>query len=148
MVAEAEGAPRWANWAAERQQPWWIRWLAHVALVLAAIGVGVGILSAAEVIPGTNIAVTAVTMTALAGITGVSAFAARWVHEALAGRVDILSQALEASSDAQLVLGPDGRIVYANTAFNDLFLSKRRAAIAHRRGGRRRRIERRFRPPA
>ena len=121
MVAEAEGAPRWANWAAERQQPWWIRWLAHIALLLAAIGVGVGILSAAEVIPGTNIAVTAVTMTALAGITGVSAFAARWVHAALSGRVDILSQALDASPDAQLVLGPDGRIVYANSAFNDLF---------------------------
>ena len=49
MVAEAEGAPRWANWAAERHQPWWIRWLAHIALVLAAVGVGVGILSAAEV---------------------------------------------------------------------------------------------------
>ena len=89
--------------------------------MLAAIGVGVGILSAAEVIPGTNIAVTAVTMTGLAGVTGVTAFAARWVHAALSGRVDILSQALEASPDAQLVLGPDGRIVYANTAFNDLF---------------------------
>jgi two-component system cell cycle sensor histidine kinase/response regulator CckA len=130
MVADAEGAPRWANWAAERQQPWWIRWLAHFALVLATIGVGVGILSAAEVIPGSNIAVTAVTMTALAGITGVTAFAARWVHSALSGRVDILSQALEASPDAQLVLDPAGRIVYANTAFNDLFPQSVEAPLA------------------
>jgi two-component system cell cycle sensor histidine kinase/response regulator CckA len=130
MVAEAEGAPRWANWAAERHQPWWIRWLAHVALVLAAVGVGVGILSAAEVIPGANIAVTAITMTGLAGITGVTAFAARWVHAALSGRVDILSQALEASPDAQLVLDPMGRIVYANTAFNDLFPLSAEAPLA------------------
>src|SRR6185437_12456559 len=126
----ADDAPRWANWGAERHQPWWVRWLAHIALVLAAVGVGVGILSAAEVIPGTNIAVTAVTMTALAGITGVSAFAARWVHSALSGRVDILSQALEASPDAQLVLDPAGRIVYANTAFNDLFPNAGTAPLA------------------
>jgi len=130
MVADAEGAPRWANWATERHQPWWIRWLAHIALVLAAVGVGVGILSAAEVIPGANIAVTAVTMTALAGITGVTAFAARWVHAALSGRVDILSQALEASPDAQLVLGPDGRVAYANTAFHDLFPQADAAPLA------------------
>ncbi|HEX3885033.1 MAG TPA: PAS domain-containing protein [Stellaceae bacterium] len=130
MVAEAADAPRWTNWGAERHQPWWIRWLAHIALVFAAIGVGVGILSAAEIIPGANIAVTAVTMTALAGITGVSAFAARWVHAALSGRVDILSQALEASPDAQLVLDPAGRIVYANTAFNDLFPNAGTAPLA------------------
>jgi two-component system cell cycle sensor histidine kinase/response regulator CckA len=130
MVADAEGAPRWANWATERHQPWWIRWLAHVALVLAAIGVGVGILSAIEVIPGANIAVTAVTITALAGITGITAFAARWIHGALSGRVDILSQALDASPDAQLVLDPAGRIAYANTAFNDLFPQSAEAPLA------------------
>jgi len=121
MVADAESTPRWANWAAERQQPWWIRWLAHIALVLAAIGVSVGMLSATAVIPGTHFAVTAITMTGLAGVTGVSAFAARWVHAALSGRVDVLSQALEASPDAQLVVAPDGHIAYANKAFHDLF---------------------------
>ncbi|MGH7092997.1 MAG: hypothetical protein ACREFB_05625, partial [Stellaceae bacterium] len=128
MVADAEGAPRWANWAAERQQPWWIRWLAHIALVFAAIGVGVGVLAA--VIPGTHVAVTAVTMTGLAGITGVSAFAARWVHAALSGRVDMLSQALEASPDAQLVVASDGSIAYANTAFHDLFPQADAAPLA------------------
>ncbi len=121
MVADAEGTRRWANWADERRQPWWIGWLAHIALLLAAVGLVVGILFAAEILSGTNVAVTAITMTGLAGVTGVSAFAARWVHSVLSGRLDMLSQALEASPDAQLVVAPDGRIAYANTAFHDLF---------------------------
>ncbi len=57
----------------------------------------------------------------LAGISGVAAVAARWVHTALAGRVDILSQALDASPDPQLILARDGRIAYANTAFHRFF---------------------------
>ncbi len=121
MVADTEGARRWANWAAERSQPWWIGWLAHAALALAAIGVGVGVLSFARVISGVNVDVTAIAVTGLAGITAVTAFAARWVHSALSRRVDILSQALEASPDAQLIVASDGRIAYANTAFHDLF---------------------------
>jgi two-component system, cell cycle sensor histidine kinase and response regulator CckA len=43
------------------------------------------------------------------------------MHAALSARVDILSQALDASADAQLIIASDGRIAYANTAFYDLF---------------------------
>src|SRR5208282_3609284 len=56
---------------------------------------------------------------------------------ALAGRVDILSQALDASPDPQLILAPNGKIAYANTAFHGLFpqsdepaLSRLAAALA------------------
>jgi len=52
------------------------------------------------------------------------------VHAALARRVDILSQALDASPDAQLILGSDGRIAYANTAFHDLFPQTGEPALA------------------
>ena len=45
----------------------------------------------------------------------------RWTYAALAGRVDILTQALDASPDPQLILAPDGRIAYANTAYRELF---------------------------
>src|SRR5258708_328280 len=38
MVADVEGARRWANWGFERQQPGWIRRLCNSALVLAAAG--------------------------------------------------------------------------------------------------------------
>ena len=56
--------------------------------------------------------------------------AARWMHAALAGRVDLLSQALDASPDPQLILAPDGRIAYANTAFHDLFPQSGEPALA------------------
>jgi two-component system cell cycle sensor histidine kinase/response regulator CckA len=63
-------------------------------------------------------------------VIGVAAGSAAWVHAALAGRVDILSQALDASADAQLILAPNGRIAYANTAFHDLFPQSDRPALA------------------
>src|SRR6185437_7807706 len=79
------------------------------------------LLMVGQVISGSQVELTALTMIGLAAVTAISAAAARWLHAALARRVDILSQALEASSDAQLIVAPDGRIAYANTAFHDLF---------------------------
>ncbi len=122
MVAETDGAGRWARWAAERHQPGLIGLMANTAVILAAAGVAVGVLYFSDVISGAQIAPAAITIVALAAVIGVAAGgAARWVHGALAGRVDILSQALDASPDAQLILAPDGAIAYANTAFHDLF---------------------------
>ncbi|MBV9863584.1 MAG: PAS domain-containing protein [Alphaproteobacteria bacterium] len=121
MVAEVERGHRWKSWVAERQRPWWIGLLANCALALATLGGAVGVLFCSEVISGSKAEAAAIAMVGLAGIAGVAAFAARWVHAALVGRVDILSQALEASPDAQLVVGPDGRMAYANTAFHHLF---------------------------
>src|SRR5258708_10505892 len=57
----------------------------------------------------------------LAVISASAAFAERAMHAAVAGGVDILSQGLDASADAQVIIAPDGRIAYANTAFYDLF---------------------------
>ncbi len=45
----------------------------------------------------------------------------RWAYAALAARVDILTQALDASPDPQLILAPDGRVAYANAAYRELF---------------------------
>jgi two-component system, cell cycle sensor histidine kinase and response regulator CckA len=121
MVADAEGARRWPSWAAEPGQPGWIGGLGNAALVLAALGAGTGALYLGAVISDPHVATGAVAIIALAALIGVAAVAARWMHMALAGRVDILSQALEASADAQLIVARDGRIAYANTAFYDLF---------------------------
>src|SRR5438093_3884856 len=121
MVAETDGARRAARWAAERRQPQWIGLLLNTAVILAAAGLAVGVLYFAQVISGTNVAAAAIVIVALSAVIGVAAGAAAWVHAALAGRVDILSQALDASPDAHLMLAPDGRIAYANTAFHDLF---------------------------
>ena len=122
MVAEAEGARRWVHWAAGRRQPGVRRLLGDTAVILAAAGLAVGVLYFSHVISAAQIAPAATTLVAMAAVIGVAAGgAARWVHAALAGRVDILSQALDASPDAQLILAPDGTIAYANPAFYDLF---------------------------
>jgi two-component system cell cycle sensor histidine kinase/response regulator CckA len=121
MVADVEGARRWANWAFERRHPGWIGRLSNAALILAGVGVIVGALYASEVISGTKAQAITSMVIALAVISAFAAFAARAMHAALAGRVDILSQALDASADAQLIIASDGRIAYANTAFYDLF---------------------------
>ena len=121
MVADVEGARRWANWGFEREQPGWIGRLSNIALILAAAGAVAGALYASEVIAGVQAQAVTSTLIALAVISGFAAFAARAMHTALAGRVDILSQALDASADAQVIIAPDGHIAYANTAFYDLF---------------------------
>jgi two-component system, cell cycle sensor histidine kinase and response regulator CckA len=122
MVAEAEGARRWVRWAAGRRQPGVRGLVGDTGMILAAAGLAVTVLYCSNVISASQIAPAATTIVALAAVIGVAAGgAARWVHAALAGRVDILSQALDASPDAQLILAPDGAIAYANTAFHDLF---------------------------
>src|SRR5437660_12855485 len=108
MVADAEGARRTAHWAAE-QQPAWIALLGNAALLLVATGLAVAALYVVGVIEGANIAAAAITIFALAAITGVAAAVAHSMHAALGSRLDVLSQALDASPDAQLILTPDGR---------------------------------------
>ncbi|HEV8679712.1 MAG TPA: PAS domain-containing protein [Stellaceae bacterium] len=129
-MADTGGAPRSARWAAERRQPVWIGLLTNTALILAAAGLGTEVLYFARVISGANVAAAAITVVALSAIVAAGAGAARWMHAAMAGRVDILSQALDASPDAQLILTPDGRIAYANTAFHDLFPQPDAPALA------------------
>ena len=121
MVADAEGTRRWVNWVAEHRQPGWIGRLSNVALVLAITGAVIEALNLSQLVSGHRAGAAAAAIIGLAAIMGVAAFAARSMHVALAGRVDILSQALDASLDAHLILAPDGTVAYANTAFHDLF---------------------------
>src|SRR3954449_10324272 len=121
MVAETEGARRWARWDAGGAQPGWLGILGNLAVLLAAGGAALGSLYFAQIVSGPGVELIAAAILALAAVVGAIAGAARWMHTALAARVDILSQALEASPDAQLILTADGRIAYANTAFHHLF---------------------------
>jgi two-component system cell cycle sensor histidine kinase/response regulator CckA len=129
MVAYGEAARRFTRWSPRRGRPVWAGILAQAAVILAAIGVGILILYAAEVISGVRVVAVVVALAALAGLVGVAAIAAHWVHGGLEGRVDILSQALEASPDAQLIVGPDGRVAYANTAFMSQFATESGAPL-------------------
>src|SRR5580765_6061318 len=121
MVADTEGARRWTSWAIHRRPPGWAGLLATAALILTVASVGAASLYFTHVISAANIAAAAIMIVAFAAIFGVAAGGARWMHGALVGRVDLLSQALDASPDPQLILAPDGRIAYANTSFHDLF---------------------------
>ncbi|HTW50944.1 MAG TPA: PAS domain-containing protein [Stellaceae bacterium] len=120
MVAYSATSRRLAQWR-ERRRPVWVGVLAQAAVILAAIGIGILILYFAEVISGVRVVAAVVGIAALAAVIGVAAVAAHWVHGGLDRRVDILSQALEASPDAQMIVGPDGRIAYANSAFISFF---------------------------
>jgi two-component system cell cycle sensor histidine kinase/response regulator CckA len=119
MAVEITEAHRRSSWPEQRAQLWWLRALAALALCL--FGAGIGILNFARVTAGLQAQAMAVMLLAVGIIAGVAAMTVRWAHSALADRVDILSQASDASPDAQLILAPSGRVVYANTAFNGLF---------------------------
>ena len=130
MVAETEGTRHWTRWDARQSKPGWIGIVGNLAVLLAAGGAGLGSLYFAQIVSGPGVELTAAAILALAAVAGAVAGAARWMHAALAARVDILSQALEASPDAQLILTADGRIAYANNAFHDLFPQSGNAPLA------------------
>ena len=140
MVADSEIARR-LGWDAERGRPAWSAVAAQAVIIFAAIGLGIGILYMADVIAGVRVLTTVVAIAALAALVGVAAMAAHWVQGGFARRADILSQALEASPDAHLVVAPDGRIAYANATLANLvapdggtILDRLAAAIASTEG--------------
>src|SRR5258708_38954923 len=99
MVADAEGARRWANWDAERRQPGWIGRLSNVALILALAGAGIEALHLSQLVSGNKTGAAAAAIIGLDAMMGAAAFAAPSMQRDLAGRVDSLSQALEASRE-------------------------------------------------
>jgi len=120
MVAETNHATGAARWSVARPIGW-MALFGNAAAIIAAAAAGVGALYVANVIPGASIAAMVVTVLTLATIIGLAAGLAHWMHTSLAGHVDAMSQALDASPDAQLILAADGGIAYANTAFHNLF---------------------------
>jgi two-component system cell cycle sensor histidine kinase/response regulator CckA len=100
--------------------PIWMRRLGIIAVACSAAAALLFAISMAEFVEGAARQLAALFIL-LAGVSGLAAFVARRVHAMLAGRLDLLSQALEASPNAHLVVGPDGTIAYANAAFHRFF---------------------------
>jgi two-component system, cell cycle sensor histidine kinase and response regulator CckA len=98
--------------------PAWMRRLGAIAIVCGLLAVIMGLVSLAEFVRARPFALG---FAVIAGVFGMAAVVTRQVHAALAGRVDLLSQALEASQNAHLVLARDGGIAYANAAFLRFF---------------------------
>src|SRR5713226_424168 len=111
-----------AAWEAELPRaagmPAWMRRMGAIAIICALLAVVMGFVSLAEFVQARPMALG---FAVIAGLFGMAAAVTRQVHAALAGRVDLLSQALEASQNAHLVLARDGGIAYANAAFRRFF---------------------------
>ena len=108
--------------------PRWIRSLGGAAQALAAIA-GFGALYLAWTITGSTTQPIEYTIFGLVGISGVAAFAARRAQGALADRLDMLSLALDAVPDPQMIVARDGRMAYANLAFDRLFPGSGKVAL-------------------
>jgi len=122
-MVNAERMGSGAGWTTNGRSRGWIRSVGGAAEALAAIA-GISALYLAWTIIGSPARAIEYTMFGLAGLSGVAAFAARWAQGALTDRLDLLSQALDAAPDAQMIVAGDGRIAYANLAFDQLFPGK------------------------
>ena len=114
-------APRAARLPSAAGVPAWMRRLGAIAFGCAALGLALFIVSLAEFVEGSKARPVAIVLVIFAAACGLAALVARRVYAVLAGRVDLLSQALEASPNAHLVVAPDGSIAYANAAFHRFF---------------------------
>jgi len=115
MVAKAQRPRLWAIWKLEPSEAGRIRCLAAVILIWATVS-----------IPGIiYFGGTLSTATGSAAITfaAVAIFACRKAAT-LSDRIVILRAALDLMPEAQLILAPGERFVYANRGFNRLFLGE------------------------
>jgi len=101
--------------------PVWMRRLGTIAIACGVLALALFLVSLAEFIGGDAARPAALVFVALAAMNGIASIVAKQVHAALAGRLDLLSQALEASPNAHLIVAPDGSIAYANAAFHRFF---------------------------
>ncbi len=118
MVLDAER--RRSFWSPEEWKPGRFAIPASAALTLAGVGAALFIVYGRATISG-EAAGTALFFVALCVSLAIAVLVTCLWHRALAGRLDILQQALDASPDAQLILAPEGRLVYASAAFLNLF---------------------------
>jgi two-component system, cell cycle sensor histidine kinase and response regulator CckA len=100
--------------------PRWMHRLAILAGSLAAAALLVGVLTLTKISEGVIAWPASILLAGMALLSAVASVVANRVHRALAGRVDLLVHALEASPNAHLILGPKDSIAYANAAFRAL----------------------------
>jgi two-component system cell cycle sensor histidine kinase/response regulator CckA len=85
--------------------------------------------------PAASLSLAAILLAALAIGFGVASVVGRQVYIALVRRLDLLSQALETSAQAHLIVAAGGEIAYANATFERFFPALRGApldALDHR----------------
>ena len=103
-----------------RRHPERLSFLGGAAQALAAIASFAALCLAWKML-GSLTQATEYIMLSLAGIIGVAALATHWTQTTLTKHLNILDLALNTTPDAQMILGGNGRMVYANLAFDQLF---------------------------
>ena len=99
----------------------WIYRLGLLTAVLSAAALIVGLATLGGISQGVIFWPASMLLALMALLAGVASVVANRVHDVLARRVDVLVHALEASSNAYLILGPRETLAYANAAFRSLF---------------------------
>ncbi len=101
--------------------PAWVQGLSAAALFLALAALTLGTLLFTAMLQGDMARPAALLLAGVALAVGSAALVARLVHTTFVGRLALLSQALEASPQAHLIVAPDGGAAYANAAFRHFF---------------------------
>jgi two-component system cell cycle sensor histidine kinase/response regulator CckA len=120
MVAIEHGKPA-AILGGDTHEPPWVKGLGAAALGSAIAAAVAACIALSDFFEGMSVWPAVLLLVVLAVVAGVAGIAARRVHQRLLGRLDLFGQALEASSDALLIVGPGGRAAYANAVFGQLF---------------------------
>jgi|SRR5271170_2807408 PAS domain-containing protein len=100
-----------------------IGWVRRAAWTIPLIAVSASVLAMlclVQTLGSTAVHATAFAAIGLAGL-GIIGCTALRTCTALSARLEILVHALDAVPEAQAVVGRDGRVVYANVAFQRLF---------------------------
>jgi two-component system, cell cycle sensor histidine kinase and response regulator CckA len=118
MVAKGVRTDGWASRMGKRSKASRIRCLAVASLVLVAVAIAFEISRMARLIAAGPAETAAITMLGLAGL---AALASCKVIITLAARLEMLGWALDSAPEAQMIAAADGRIHYANRAFQELF---------------------------
>ena len=108
----------------------WMRALGALSVLFSAVAI---VLTTLLIFDFGNAAVlraAAVLAATFALGAGVASVVAKQMHRLLSRRIDLMSQAIEATPGAHLVLSPDDALVYANGAFRRFFPSLHGAPLA------------------
>ncbi len=121
MLVDAEGVGLQGCWAATHPRLSWIRSFASRVNVSATMAVGVAAVYLAWTSTTTIAQTTAITIIGLTVISSFAALACRGRQTATADRLDVLRRALDTAADVQMITAPDGKVLYANPAFQLMF---------------------------
>ena len=108
---------------------WRVRALPAAALAPAVLAGILGILYFGQIISGCSAKDTGITMFVFAGLSVITALASHMQNTAIVGRLDTLTRALDIVPEAMLLVGPDGRMVHANAAFDRLLPERGRMPL-------------------